>query len=720
MTGYAPSRPGAQPTGALRLEVKTMAELSADRGTSDKRTAAPAGAGQRNPATLMVIALVAGVVATVFFELCIVSSLQVPVPRNMPFGMVGSSQVIAQAQSKVSLSIIAYPNESAAMTAIDQGSLYGAYVTGSSSDTLIVVPSKSFFAWTELEPAFLSAAHTLNRPVTVQTVKPLPPSDRVGAVTATLLLPLTVGAYLCSLLLRVLTGTAVGRWRVPILIGYAIVGAVLTNLIAGPLIGAYSGSHFWPLLPCFVLAEAAIVLTVTGIMAILGPPGMLLAFLFIVPFSGSGSGAVGVYLLPVYWRNIGVVLPLQNAGSLILNVLYFGGHNISTPLIVLFAYALAAGAVVWYVGRIRSARARATAHAHGDLVEAKPPGNPSPDHSGPDRHMRPILAALLAGLVLECLIGGNNMSAGHEPVATNLPFGVTGSSPILTSAEKNISLQVTQYPNESAVKTAIGQAKIWGALIPASAAGTPSTLIVVPSSSDLAPLDLAVRFEEAAKSTGQPLKVQQYAPVPLPPKDPFGLVPYLMLAPMLVSGFMISNLFRAVTGTAARRRRAVTLVGYAIIAGLAVDLVVCLWLQGFPSDKFWIVWPICSLIIATVALVSAVLLRLLRIPGAVLWIILLFFFGLPSTGGSNGVPYLPAFWRDIGPFLPPRNGVVLLHQTIYFGGHGTTQALAILLAYLVVFGAILVFLDRFQHSEAPASVEDAESGAALAAAAMIP
>lgn len=29
--------------------------------------------------------------------------------------------------------------------------LYGAYVTGGSSDTLIVVPAKSFFAQTELE-----------------------------------------------------------------------------------------------------------------------------------------------------------------------------------------------------------------------------------------------------------------------------------------------------------------------------------------------------------------------------------------------------------------------------------------------------------------------------------------------------------------------------------------------------------------------------------------
>ena len=102
------------------------------------------------------------------------------------------------------------------MNAIDRGELYGAYVTGSSSDTLIVVPAKSFFAQTEVEPAFLAAAHKLGRPVTVQTVKPLPPSDPVGAVTALLLLPLLIGGYLAAVLVfKAAGGTAAAPWRAP-------------------------------------------------------------------------------------------------------------------------------------------------------------------------------------------------------------------------------------------------------------------------------------------------------------------------------------------------------------------------------------------------------------------------------------------------------------------------------------------------------------------------
>ena len=311
---------------------------------------------------------------------------------------------------------------------------------------------------------------------------------------------------------------------------------------------------------------------------------------------------------------------------------------------------------------------------------------------------------------MECLFAFNYMSAGHAPKATSMPFGVTGPSPILTAAEKTFSLKVTQYPDESAVKTAIGQAKIWGALIPATTSGAPSTLIVVPSISDLSPLDIAVQFENAAKSAGQKLTIQQYAPVPLPPKDPFGLVPSLMLIPLLIGGYMSATLVMAATGRAGGRWRAAGLAAFAILAGLVVDLVVCFWLQGFASGKFWIVWPICSLIIAVVAFVAAVLQKLIGPLGTLLTIIVVILFGNPSSGGANGALYLPTFWRDIGPFLPPRNAYILLHQTIYFTGNGTTQSLIVLLIYLVVAGALVILLDRLRP-EAEVDTEAAEAAA---------
>jgi hypothetical protein len=336
------------------------------REVTDVTPSKASAAGRRGTARKIVVALGLVLIAQALLALCLVSAQQLLVPRDMPFGVAGPpSPVVAAVASKAGLALSGYPSQSAAMTAINQGKLYGAYVTGGSSDTLIVVPAKSFFAQTELEPAFLAAAHKLGRPVTVQTAKPLPPSDPVGAVTALLLLPLLIGGYLAAVLVfKAAGGTAAAPWRAAILIGYALVGAVLTDLIAGPGIGAYSSSHFWPLLPCFWLVTSAVVLAAAAIQGLAGRAGTLLVAVLFIVVGGPPAGGLGTYLLPVYWRNIGVIFPPQSAVTLINHVIYFGGNDITTPLIVLFLYAAAGVAVIDYLGRIRPARADA-AHRRG-------------------------------------------------------------------------------------------------------------------------------------------------------------------------------------------------------------------------------------------------------------------------------------------------------------------------------------------------------------------
>ena len=96
---------------------------------------------------------------------------------------------------------------------------------------------------------------------------------------------------------------------------------------------------------------------------------------------------------------------------------------------------------------------------------------------------------------------------------------------------------------------------------------------------------------------------------------------------------------------------------------------------------------------SAVAFVAAILQKLIGAAGTLLTIIVILVFGNPSSGGATGVPYLPTFWRDLGPYLPPRNAYILLHQTIYFSGHGTTRALTVLLIYLGVGAVILGVLD---------------------------
>ena len=183
--------------------------------------------------------------------------------------------------------------------------------------------------------------------------------------------------------------------------------------------------------------------------------------------------------------------------------------------------------------------------------------------------------------------------------------------------------------------------------------------------------------------------MKPYAPTPLAPNDPFALVCSLVLVPLLVGGYMATTLLTKALGSASGRWHGMWLLGFAVATGLVIDLIVTYWLEGLPSDSFWIVWPIMALIILSVALIAAVLRRVVGPLGIFLTVIVVIQFGNPSSGGANGVPYLPSFWNDLGPFLPPRNAYLLLRNTVYFDGHGIGQPLTILLAYAVIAGALL-------------------------------
>ena len=193
--------------------------------------------------------------------------------------------------------------------------------------------------------------------------------------------------------------------------------------------------------------------------------------------------------------------------------------------------------------------------------------------------------------------------------------------------------------------------------------------------------------------------MKPYAPTPLASKDPYALVVSTLLVALLVGGYMSAALLATASGSASNRWRGIWLAGFALATGLVLDLIVTYGLDGLPDASFWIAWPILAFIILVVALFAAVLRRLLGPAGIILTLIVLMQFGNPSSGGSNGVPYLPSFWHDLGPILPPRNAFILLRNTVYFDGNGIDQALTVLLVYAVVTGVILGFLDWLRSPE---------------------
>src|SRR5262249_39450972 len=161
-------------------------------------------------------------------------------------------------------------------------------------------------------------------------------------------------------------------------------------------------------------------------------------------------------------------------------------HNITTSIVVLVIFTVVAWLVLaleWLPSRRRSTPAVP--------VDGSQPG------VGPRRvALRIVLVALIVAGVEQSLFASNFLSSAHNPVSTNMPFGVVGTSSLIDAVPKN-SIQVTNYTSQSDAQNAIDKGNAWGALIPGS--GKTNTLLVVPSISDLAPLTLAQNFESAAK-----------------------------------------------------------------------------------------------------------------------------------------------------------------------------------------------------------------------------
>ena len=194
--------------------------------------------------------------------------------------------------------------------------------------------------------------------------------------------------------------------------------------------------------------------------------------------------------------------------------------------------------------------------------------------------------------MLTTLFAVNYISSGHEPVANNMPFGVVGSTSLAKAAQGDLfSLKITTYATRTQRPrrwiAARSMERCRGRLI--------HTLIVVPTISDISPLDISRNFELAAKQSGETITVKPYEPTPLAPEDPFALVPATLLIALLVGGYMAAALLTTAVGSASGRSRGPWLAGFAIVTALAVDLVTTYWLKGLPSSSFWIVWPILSL-----------------------------------------------------------------------------------------------------------------------------
>ena len=327
---------------------------ASDRPTATDGVAAARPAARKPGLARLVGAL--GVVLLVqgLFVVSYVGAFHDPQPHDLPFGVVGApaTGLAAAVDKQLSLRTTTYTDAAAAARAIDRRSIYGALITDPSGTSLLVAPAASNAAATALTTAFTKVAAAGGQKLTVVQVHPLADGDRVGIVPFLVVMALVVGGYLSATMATSLGGAAAIRRHAPILAVVAAIGAIVTYLLAGPLIGGIPSGHFLELWGIFTFLMLAVAFAAAGLQTLFGMIGTLIVIIVFVVFGApAAGGSVARPFLPSFWGTIGPYLPPGAGTTAVRNTIYFDGNGIGKSLIVLAAYLVAGAVVVFGIRR---------------------------------------------------------------------------------------------------------------------------------------------------------------------------------------------------------------------------------------------------------------------------------------------------------------------------------------------------------------------------------
>ncbi len=299
--------------------------------------------------TRLTAALLVGVLA---LQLAMIGSyvgaLHAPKARDIPIAVVApptlAPTITAQLRRGGALAPRVVADVPAAQRAIDRRDVYAAFVPGSRTDRLIVVPAASS-AVAELLPVALRRMEPAGRHLAVQTVKPLPADDPRGLSPFYLVLGWLVGGYVGATVLGLARGGSprgrrdAGR-RLLVLAAYAAVSGLLGTLVVQQLVGVLDGNTL------ALAAVGALLVFATGaataaLQSLLGIVGTALAILLFVAIGNPASGGplATELLMPSLWRTLGPLLPPGAGTTLVRNITYFDANALAGALWVLVAYA---------------------------------------------------------------------------------------------------------------------------------------------------------------------------------------------------------------------------------------------------------------------------------------------------------------------------------------------------------------------------------------------
>jgi hypothetical protein len=306
----------------------------------------------------LILVAIAAAVAGALLTLSFTYADHQPAPHAVRIGVVAPAAVTGQVAAGLrhaapgGFQVVALPSAHAARSALRDQRVRGALVlgpagrAGRAGRAGILTAGAAGAALEQVVATALehvaAAAHVR---ASVQDVVPSNGADRSGLVTFVfelgLLVPSVIGSvglYLVGLRMRV-------WWRVAAAWLFAALVAVLGTLIVATGFGALPG-HWAAVFGIGMLGALSFVLAIAAAQATIGSPATaLMAILLVFVGNAASGGSVPTALLPDVYRQLSPWLPNGAIVHAVRAVVYFGGHGLGQPLLVLGLWA-GAGVVV--------------------------------------------------------------------------------------------------------------------------------------------------------------------------------------------------------------------------------------------------------------------------------------------------------------------------------------------------------------------------------------
>ncbi len=262
--------------------------------------------------------------------------------------------------------LVSFPSARAATQSVRSQSTAGALIVPpNGAVTIVTAGAEGILQQQAITAALTAASRSMHRPAKPLDVAPLSAGDRSGLSSFVfglgLLIPSVIGGiglFLLGMRLRL-------WWRVAAATLFALLAACGGVLALDTVLGALTGASA-ALIGIGFLGALSFVLFVAALQAVIGLPGTALAAVaFIFVGNAISGGSVPIGFLPGGFRQIAPWLPNSAIIRGARDVVYFHGHDLAHPLLVLGLWPILALSLLAAVDLIHlSERRQRPHHAH--------------------------------------------------------------------------------------------------------------------------------------------------------------------------------------------------------------------------------------------------------------------------------------------------------------------------------------------------------------------